>query len=269
MDGREHQVVLIERRPAGEIAGGGGGIERETGEEGAARGVLAGELLELLQVGERVGTAERRSRARWYHSRAWSSAGPARDVRGSASALQRPVKSPPDRSPPLCGGVKILSAASEHRLGRLEELDAPRAHYRPHPRQQLQRAKRGQRVARVVAQRSTASRSLMWAASRNFTRGTSRTAPGADQLHLEQVAGAGTAKQHRLASEHHAASRRLSISAQTYSAWVGKLPTENALRPHTLAPIDSRCLRCWRGASAMSVLGMSSTPGSSGSSGPA
>ena len=52
MDGGQNQVVLIERRLPGEIAGGIGGVEGELGEEALARGILAGQQLELVEVAE-------------------------------------------------------------------------------------------------------------------------------------------------------------------------------------------------------------------------
>ena len=51
MDRRQDQIVLVEQRHAGLVAGGVGRIEREFGEEAFARRIAAGNLFELDQVG--------------------------------------------------------------------------------------------------------------------------------------------------------------------------------------------------------------------------
>ena len=51
MDGREDQIVLVEQRHAGLVAGRVGRIERQFGEEALARRIAAGDLFELDQVG--------------------------------------------------------------------------------------------------------------------------------------------------------------------------------------------------------------------------
>jgi hypothetical protein len=51
MDRRQDQIVLVEQRHAGLVAGGVGRIEREFGEEAFARWIAAGDLFELDQVG--------------------------------------------------------------------------------------------------------------------------------------------------------------------------------------------------------------------------
>ena len=52
VNGREHQVVIIEQRLAREVAGGMRRIERELREKALARGILPGQLLELIQVAQ-------------------------------------------------------------------------------------------------------------------------------------------------------------------------------------------------------------------------
>ena len=51
MDGGQDQIVLVEQRNAGLVAGGVGRIERQFGEEALARGIAAGDLFELDQIG--------------------------------------------------------------------------------------------------------------------------------------------------------------------------------------------------------------------------
>ena len=51
MDGGEDQVVLVEMRRAGAVAGRVRRIEREIGQEALARGIAGGDLLELHEVG--------------------------------------------------------------------------------------------------------------------------------------------------------------------------------------------------------------------------
>ncbi|MDT4830740.1 hypothetical protein FQZ97_642150 [compost metagenome] len=51
MDGRQDQVVLVEQRRAGPVAGGFGRIERELGEKAFARAIAARQSRQLLDVG--------------------------------------------------------------------------------------------------------------------------------------------------------------------------------------------------------------------------
>ena len=51
MDGRQDQIVLVEQRHAGLVAGRVRRIERQFGQEALARRIAAGDLLELDQVG--------------------------------------------------------------------------------------------------------------------------------------------------------------------------------------------------------------------------
>ena len=50
MDGGEDQIVLVQQRRARLVAGGAGRIEREVGEEVRARGVAAGDALQLVEI---------------------------------------------------------------------------------------------------------------------------------------------------------------------------------------------------------------------------
>ena len=51
MDGGEDQIILVEQRHTGLVAGGIWRIERQFGEETFARRIAAGNLLELQQIG--------------------------------------------------------------------------------------------------------------------------------------------------------------------------------------------------------------------------
>ena len=55
MDRRQDQIILVEQRRAGLIAGGVRRVERQFGEEALARGIARRDLFELQQVGEARG----------------------------------------------------------------------------------------------------------------------------------------------------------------------------------------------------------------------
>src|SRR5260370_2291605 len=50
VDGAQDQVVLVQQGRAGQVARRGGWIEGEVAQKSAARGVCAGDVLELLDV---------------------------------------------------------------------------------------------------------------------------------------------------------------------------------------------------------------------------
>ena len=151
MDGGEDQVVLVEERHAGLVAGRVGRVEGQLGQEALARGVAGGDLLELQEVGAR-GRARPRACAR---DAARTRGAPARARPASrarrAELDDRPRRSRPSRRPRAAAASNARSAraASGASAGAVEDLRRGR---RPDAGQELEDAEAGDAVARVLGE---------------------------------------------------------------------------------------------------------------------
>ena len=199
-----------------------------------------------------------RSRCGWYQSRAWRT-WPGHGRCGSVSACSSAC-SLLNGAAIGCGGEKPLSALTAPSCARSSSTHL-RALTGPMPGSSCSTRNAARELRRLSAQRSTASMSLMCAASRNFrppyfTNGMRRRASSTSSTSLALALRNSTAWR-RSATP---ASRRLRIWPHTYSA----CPARSSSVAYSGLPpaprVDSRCLRCWRGASAIRAFEASSNP---------
>ena len=186
----------------------------------------------------------------------------ARGRRTSPSARQ-PARIGPERR----GGVKSPSDG-EH-AARSPTVDALRALAGPMPGSSCSTRKAAIVLRGLSAQRSTASRSFTCAASRNFrppyfTYGILRRVSSTSSTSLCASCGTAppagaTARSPRAAQ--HLLHDVLGLRLQVVHRHVARLRARAARR--------NRCLRCWRGASAISALARRAPAASSDSSAPA
>ena len=169
VDGGEDQVVLVEERRAGLVAGRVGRVEGELGEEALARGIAGGDLLELEEVvpaddGVVVDALEVRLVPEAHALQVGRPAGLRR------RAGPRPARrTPASRAAARAGGA----IACERRRRRRRRRRAGRGN-RPRstgrcPAASCSTRKPATRSRGFSAKRSTASTSLTWAASRNLS----------------------------------------------------------------------------------------------------
>ena len=206
MDRRQDQIVLVEQRHAGLVAGGVGRIERQFGQEPLARGIAAGNLLELDQVGAArlgilvdalqmrlvpaAGRAPARPASRHWRTHAATSV-------DEAVAIRRRRAAAPEASASAASGSAAASHVVQHALrrGRARRPGISCITRKPATRS------RG-----FSTKRNSASTSLTWAASRNFEPAELHERDiAAGQFDLQRAAMAGGAEQHRLLLQQRAA----------------------------------------------------------------
>ena len=166
MNGREDQIILVEQRIAGPVAGRIRRIERQLGQKSLAARIGRGDLDELQQIGLAqhgivVDAVEVRLVPAAHQVEL---GGPAR--RAAADQANRL-----DKGGPMLGRRRrrLDVAQRGHRVGLLRNtLQNPRRRGRSGARQQLITRKPATRSRGFSAQRRNASMSLMWAASKNF-----------------------------------------------------------------------------------------------------
>jgi hypothetical protein len=250
MHGRQHQVILILVGRPGQIAGGVRRIEREFGEKRSRDGNCP--RAARADPDRRCACAPARrcapgaagtSRAPGAPARATAAAGRSAHSsvwRAAACRAGRHRRRRRFRPAPRAPCVALCSMVSMH----LRALTGPM------PGSSCSARNAASVLRGLSAQRSTASMSLMCAASRNFrppyfTNGILR-ASSTSSTSLALALRNSTAW--RLSATP--VSRRLRIWPHTYSAWVARSSsvTYSGLAPWRRAS-DSRCLRCWRGAS--------------------
>ena len=166
MDGREDQIVLVEQRHAGLVAGRVRRIERQFGEEALARRIAAGDLLELDQVGAaRLGVLV-----------------DALEMRLVPQPRALELGRPPARRAESPIGLRRRPSSRRRRAAAPERWQAPRSDRRPppcgraraaptparRPAAAAARRKPATRSRGFSTKRSSASMSLTCAASRNF-----------------------------------------------------------------------------------------------------
>ncbi len=168
MDGREDQIILVEQRRAGLIAGGVGRIERQFGQEALARGIAGRDLFELQQVG----LAHRRRPRACVPDAARTSAARSAISAGQPAFAERKLLQGRRRKP---ASRRPRAAAPEcWQARKSDRVDWPsgRARAAPttarRPGSSCITRKPATRSRGFCAKRSTASTSLTWALSRNF-----------------------------------------------------------------------------------------------------
>ena len=137
MDRREDQIVLVEQRHAGLVAGGVGRIERQLGQEALARRIAGGDLLELEQIGAaRLGVLVDALEMRLVpEPRAFELGRPAGTaVRSSPTASTKAVQSSPARggagasaSAAIGSGCSAMCVEHALRRGRPDAREAAAA----------------------------------------------------------------------------------------------------------------------------------------------
>ena len=168
VDGREDEIVLVEQRRAGLVAGGVGRIERELGEEALARRIAAGDLLELHR--DRRGAARRPracapDAARTSGARSSSSAGQPR-LADTQRAHGLDEAGPARRR--RAGGAGMSASAAIGSAAPAMRSSTRCAVAGPTPGSSCSTRKPATRSRGFSAKRSSASTSLTCAASRNL-----------------------------------------------------------------------------------------------------
>ena len=203
MDRRQDQVILVEQRHAGLVAGGVGRIERQFGQETLARADTRRRSAQAAPDRPAASTASSwmRSRCGSYQSRASSnSAGQPSCRPASAGACRRS----PAQSSPARGGGGASERPTGRRLGRWHRARAGRC--RPDAGQKLQHAKSGDAVTAVFAKAQQRQHILDVRRFEEFQAAEfdeRDIAPG--QFDLERAAVMRGAKQHGLCLERQAA----------------------------------------------------------------
>ena len=148
MDGRKDQIILVEQRIAGAVAGGVRRIEREFGQEALAARIGRGDLRQAAEdppgaTSHRRGCAADAART----SGAPDRVRPASPPRGRAPGRTVSTKSG------QCSAAAAGGLISRERLGHVgalgDMIQHPRRRRRPRARQQLHDAKAGDPVARI------------------------------------------------------------------------------------------------------------------------
>ena len=204
MDGGQDQIVLVEQRDAGLVAGRVRRIERQLGEEALARRIAAGDLLELDQVGAPcLGVFVSSFQVRFVpEPGAFEIRRPVRMAVISATAATNAFQSSPARR----RGWRRASAAigsAPPRYGRARA--APRSSRR---RDQVHQPKAGHAVARVLDKTQQRQHVLDVGGIEEFQAAEFHEGDiAAGQFDFQRTAVAGGPKQHRLLFQQCAASR--------------------------------------------------------------
>ena len=169
MDGREDQIVLVEQRHAGLVAGGVRRVERQFGQEALARRIAGRDLLELQQVG----LADRGVLVDAFEMRLVPAARPLELGRPAGCALRRArcsASTKPGQSAPRARRRRECGRARRtDRAGRSSRSSTRCADAGPTPGSSCMTRKPATRSRGFSAKRSSASTSLTWAASRNLS----------------------------------------------------------------------------------------------------
>ncbi len=241
MDRREDQIILVEQRHAGLIAGGVRRIERQFGQEPLARRIARRDLLELQQVGlpqswrlrECVRDAARTSAAR-------SSISAGQPARPSRRCLER-IATKPVQSSPERGGAGISESAA---IG--SELSAIRSSTRcadvgPTPGRSCIRRKPADPVARVLGEAQQRQHVLDVRAVEEFEAAElDERNVAAGELDFERAAVMRRAEQHGLLLQARAGFAVLQHALDDVARLVGLVAHADELRA---APPTSRSVQ--------------------------
>ena len=264
MDRRQDQVVLVEQRRAGLVAGRVRRIERQLGQEALAGRVAGGDARELREVGA-GGRPRRRAAAR----------GAAGTSGCAAATLVGPAAPRAQRAQQVATSARQSCARSGRRR---RTRAAPRPDRRPRPsRRAARRAcagpmpgtscatrKPASRLRGFCAQRSTASTSLTCAASRNLsppnlTNGMLRRASSSSSAALWCAARNSTAcalqREPAFALRQHAVGdparlrrfvvdRRRAAAARTTARVGPQVLRRSARRPSAITAFDASRIGC-------------------------
>ena len=216
MDGRQDQIVLVEQRHAGLVAGGVRRIERQLGEEALARRIAAGDLLELDQVGAAglgilVDAVEMRLVP---EPRAFEVGRPVRAADVGDGARRKSFQSSPAR-----GGA----GASRQRRDRIGAAGHVVEHAlrrgRADAGHQLQQPEAGDAVARVLDEAQQRQHVLDVGGVEEFQPAElDEGNVAAGQFDFQRAAVAGGAEQHRLLLQQRAGLRGFPARARRCSA---------------------------------------------------
>ena len=167
MDGRKDQIILVEQGNAGLGAGGVGRIERQFGQKSLARGIGRGDLFELDEID--LAGGEILVQAFEMRLVPKPRAGDFRRPAGAAGDVAQGG----DESRPVLAGFRAAPAGRpKRRAGRWPRRSASSARPAvegPTPGRIFSRRKPATRSRGFRAKRSSASMSLTWALSRNFS----------------------------------------------------------------------------------------------------
>ena len=218
MDGREDQIVLVEQRRAGLVAGGVRRIERQLGQEPLARRIARGDLLELHEIGLRA-LRRRRGCARrcGSYQRRTSSSSAGQPAAAPRSLPHQRRRTPASARRPRAGGVNSRERLRRHRPARRCDRGSRAAVAGPMPGSSCSDAEAGDAVARIFRPAQDRQHVLD---VRGFEKlqaaefDERNVAPG--QLDFERAAVVRGAEQHRLrlqrepglAARQHASRRR-------------------------------------------------------------
>ena len=157
MDGGEDQIILVEQRHAGLVAGRVRRVERQFGQEALARRIAGRDLLEL----QKIGLARRRRLRACGRDAARTSGAPARAPPASPASPARSCRNALDERRPVVAGARrrrqACRAAPQSDRRRSAMASSTRcAECRPDAGQQLHQAEAGDAVARVFARSAAA-----------------------------------------------------------------------------------------------------------------
>ena len=231
MDGREDQIVLVEQRHAGLVAGGVRRIERQFGQEPLARRIAGGDLLELHEIGAARGRilVDALEMRLVPEPRALDLGRPAdcRARRRCDSVSTKPCQSSPARG----GGGSV--GKRRDRIGASAMRSSTRcADAGPTPGSSCSTRKPATRSRGFSAKRSSASMSLTCAAVEEFQPAElDEGNVAAGQLDLQRAAVMRGAEQHRLLLQRRARLAVLQHALDDVARLVGLVAHGDQLRP--------------------------------------